>query len=58
MNCTNCGAYREDQQTGDVYCQELGALIQPAFVDCPRQQDNSSLREFREYIINRFSQVE
>lgn len=37
MNCANCDACREDQQTGDVYCQELGALIHPGAADCPRE---------------------
>lgn len=55
MNCINCDAYREDLQTGDHYCKELGALIAPGSVRCPRQQAESS---FREHIIDRFNQVE
>lgn len=56
MNCMDCKAHREDLQTGDSYCRKLGALISPGNVNCPRQQEENSLREH--IIISRFSQVE
>lgn len=55
MNCINCDAHKEDLQTGDHYCRELGALVSPGDVKCPRQQEENG---FREHIINRFNQVE
>lgn len=55
MNCKKCDAYREDPQTGDVYCKELGSLIAPGAVKCPRQQEKKS---FREHIMERFSRTE
>ena len=55
MNCKKCDAYMEDPQTGDEYCKELGALISPGAVKCPRQQVAKS---FREYILERFNKVE
>lgn len=38
MNCRECNVYLEDPQTGDEYCKELGTLIAPGAVKCPRQQ--------------------
>lgn len=38
MNCETCEARKTDLQTGDEYCKELGALISPGAVKCPRQQ--------------------
>lgn len=55
MNCINCDAHREDLQTGDNYCKELGTLIAPEAVRCPRQQAGE---RFREHIIDRFTRVE
>lgn len=55
MNCETCEARKTDLQTGDEYCKELGALITPGAVRCPRQQTENS---FREYIIGRFNRVE
>ena len=55
MNCRECSAYLEDLQTGDEYCKELGALISPGAVKCPRQQAE---KRFREHITDRFSRVE
>ncbi len=55
MNCIDCDAHKEDLQTGDHYCRELGAMVSPGAVKCPRQQAESS---FREHIIDRFSKVE
>ena len=55
MNCINCNAHREDLQTGDHYCRELGALVSPGDVKCPRQQAENS---FREHIMGRFNRVE
>ncbi len=48
MNCETCEARKTDLQTGDEYCKELGALISPGAVRCPRQQTENS---FREHII-------
>ena len=36
MNCETCEARKTDLQTGDEYCKELGALISPGAVKCPR----------------------
>ena len=55
MNCETCEARKTDLQTGDEYCKELGALIAPGDVKCPRQQEEKS---FREYILERFNKVE
>ena len=55
MNCIDCDAHKEDLQTGDHYCRELGAMVSPGAVKCPRQQAESS---FREHIIDRFSKEE
>ena len=55
MNCETCEARKTDLQTGDEYCKELGALIAPGAVKCPRQQEKKS---FREYILERFNKVE
>lgn len=55
MNCETCEARKTDLQTGDEYCKELGALIAPGAVKCPRQQEKKS---FREYITDRFNRVE
>ena len=55
MNCINCNAHREDLQTGDHYCRELGALVSPGDVKCPRQQVE---KRFREHIMDRFSRKE
>ena len=52
MNCINCDAHREDLQTGDHYCWELGALISLDAVKCPRKQAEKS---FREYMLDRFN---
>ena len=55
MSCETCEARKTDLQTGDEYCKELGALISPGAVRCPRQQEEKS---FREYILERFNKVE
>ena len=55
MNCRECNVYLEDPQTGDEYCKELGALISPVAVKCPRQQEKKS---FRELSMNRFNRTE
>ena len=55
MNCETCEARKTDLQTGDEYCKELGALISPGDVKCPRQQVENS---FKEHIIGRFNRVE
>lgn len=55
MNCINCDAHREDLQTGDVYCKELGSLISPGAMKCPRQQVE---KRFREHIMDRFNRTE
>ena len=55
MNCETCEARKTDLQTGDEYCKELGALISPEAVKCPRQQEKKS---FREHILERFNKVE
>ena len=39
MNCETCEARKTDLQTGDEYCKELGALIAPGAVKCPKQQE-------------------
>ncbi len=39
MNCMECVAGIEDHQTGDFYCQELGAIISPGAVNCPRKDE-------------------
>lgn len=54
MNCETCEARTTDLQTGDEYCKELGALIAPGAVKCPRQQ---AKKNFREYILERFNKV-
>ena len=38
MNCIDCDAHREDLQTGDHYCRDLGVMLSPGAVECPRQQ--------------------
>lgn len=55
MNCETCESRKTDLQTGDEYCKELGALISPGAVKCPRQQEKKS---FREHILERFYKVE
>ena len=55
MNCETCEARKADLQTGDEYCKELGALISPGAVKCPRQQEKKS---FREHIMDRFRRTE
>ena len=55
MNCETCEARKTDLQTGDEYCKELGTLISPGAVKCPRQQVENS---FKEHIIGRFNRVE
>ena len=55
MNCEIYEARKTDLQTGDEYCKELGALISPEAVKCPRQQEEKS---FREHILERFNRVE
>lgn len=55
MNCETCEARKTDLQTGDEYCKELGALISPGDVKCPRQQVEE---RFREHIMDRFSRKE
>ena len=55
MNCRECNVYLEDPQTGDEYCKELGALISPGAVKCPRQQVE---KRFREHIMDRFNRTE
>ena len=55
MSCETCEARKTDLQTGDEYCKELGALISPEAVKCPRQQVKNS---FKEHIIGRFNRVE
>ena len=55
MNCETCEARKTDLQTGDEYCKELGALISPGAVKCPRQQAE---KRFREHIMDRFSRTE
>ena len=55
MNCETCEARKTDLQTGDEYCKELGALISPGAVKCPRQQAENG---FREHIMNRFRRTE
>lgn len=55
MNCETCEARKTDLQTGDEYCKELGALIAPGAVKCPRQQAE---KKFREHIMDRFSRKE
>ena len=55
MNCETCESRKTDLQTGDGYCKELGALISPGAVKCPRQQVKKS---FREHIMNRFRRTE
>lgn len=52
MNCLNCDAHREDLQTGDHYCRDLGVMLSPGAVECPRQQAENG---FREHIIGRFT---
>lgn len=52
MNCIDCDAHKEDLQTGDHYCKDLGAIVSPGDVKCPRQQTENS---FREHIIDRFT---
>lgn len=52
MNCETCEARKTDLQTEDEYCKELGALISPGAVRCPRQQAKNG---FREHIIGRFT---
>lgn len=41
MNCMECVAGIEDHQTGDFYCQELGAIISPGAVKCPRRDEKN-----------------
>ena len=55
MNCETCEARKTDLQTGDEYCKELGALISPGAVKCPRQQEKKS---FREHSMDRFNRTE
>ena len=55
MNCETKKKKKTDLQTGDEYCKELGALISPEAVKCPRQQVKKS---FREHIMNRFRRTE
>lgn len=55
MNCETCEARKTDMQTGDEYCKELGALISPGDVKCPKKQVENS---FKEHIIGRFNRVE
>lgn len=55
MNCETCEARKIDLQTGDEYCKELGTLIAPGAVKCPRQQVE---KRFREHIMDRFNRTE
>ena len=55
MSCETCESRKTDLQTGDEYCKELGALISPEIVRCPRQQ---AVKSFREHITDRFNRVE
>ena len=55
MNCETCEARKTDLQTGDEYCKEMGALISPVGVKCPRQQVE---KRFREHIMDRFNRTE
>lgn len=55
MNCETCESRKTDLQTGDEYCKELGALISPEAVKCPRQQVK---KRFREHIMDRFNRTE
>lgn len=55
MNCIDCDAHREDLQTGDHYCRDLGVMLSPGAVECPRRQAE---KRFREHIMDRFSRTE
>ena len=55
MNCIDSDAHKEDLQTGDHYCRDLGVMVSPGAVECLRQQAESS---FREHILERFNKVE
>lgn len=47
MNCIDCDAHREDLQTGDHYCRDLGVMVSPGAVECLRQQAESSYGKSR-----------